>query len=457
MDNINNIDKLKNIETEEFRDIRLKNANYENRKKLIKSIYTIIEKLSGEEPKKYIKHITSTIIGEDYNLLDTQKYNKCLERENKKIKLSSRFIMYCDISKNIKTKPKNIINVLPSFWFKTTKTPFILTKLLMFEQCRKIYDDIVLIDEADETANNSERLSKLKLSEKYDMIHAELFIDRATSETYYIIDNYFISLMEFIYNNLNIGGNVLIHLVHVEATLMKFLRNLISNNIFTDFDLINPKHVTIYSLSNYAIFLQLNNYTGKRTSKDELEKNTNIDDLKENLENRGLTIFDVLTSYYYEISDYRTEVQIENFIKNNILDYCSKIGLKIETPEMTKGKMNIIKFFNIKNNTLYVPTNLNTAFHKYCVIKGIEVDTSIKQKSYSVVYLENWFDEISEIFLNIIKYWFFIDKFGLLIIDNNNDNNNNFNFTISQLSMLLNKNMVIKNTNYYTVIGKLND
>jgi hypothetical protein len=420
---------------------------------IIKKINDIIEKYTYTKSDEYIKNIINNFISNDYKLLFDKRYKKCVSDN---LTLSSRFIIYYDLIKNINCSPSSIINILPYFWFKNTshKEDFIFTKIYKFYICNDIKNYNILIDDNDKNAYSNNKLKKLKLNKKYDLIHAELFRDKKVVN-FNIVDDLFISLCEFMENNLNEKGTLFIHLYSINKNIMIYIKNLIKQNIFTNFQILSYGFISLYSLHSYDFYLQLNNYTNKKINFKNFDYNINTEDIEENIDNIKKNNFDKIFYYYYEMEKMTSKEDIEKYIKNNIMEYCNYIGLKIETDEIIKEKNLFLNSLDMKLKSILCICDKDNSFMKYIMSKTNNFDIILNKNTYyTIIFIENINDEIYDIFTHIMNYWINLKNDGFLIIDNKNIKTNNYNFTISNLINLLSKNINIYKSLYYTVFQK---
>jgi hypothetical protein len=424
---------------------------------IIKKINTIIEKYTDTKSDEYIKNIINNFISNDYKLSFDKRYKKCVSND---LTLSSRFIIYYDLIKNINCEPTSIINILPYFWFKNTKPKddFIFTKIYKFYKCDEIKNYNILIDDNNKDAYNTNKLKKLILNKKYDLIHAELFRDKKMIN-FNIVDDLFISLCEFMENNLNEKGTLFIHLYTINKNIMIYIKNLIKQNIFTNFQILSYGFISLCSLHSYDFYLQLNNYTNKKINFKNFDYNINTEDIEDNIDNIKKNNFDKIFYYYYELekmtSKENIKENIKNYIENNIIEYCNYIGLKIETEEIIKEKNLFLNSLDMKFKNILCICDKENSFLNYIISKTNNFDKIINKNTYyNIIFIENINDEIYDIFIYIMKYWMNLKNDGFIIIDNKNTKNNNYNFTINNLINLLSKNIQIYNSLYYTVFQK---
>lgn len=243
----------------------------------------------------------------------------------------------------------------------------------------------------------------------------------------------------------------------LDDEVMKIIKNLIENNIFLDYKQIHYKFLSIHLLHSYDIYIILNDYTGKKFNSN-INKKINIDDLVYQIKNFYNNLYDKLNYYYYSILQLNNNNDIVSYIENNIIEYCNVVGLKIESPKTILDKNNIFNDFDFsKRKILCICNNTNNPFTIYCKNKNKKIDYTISKINYDIIYIVIYHNTIDEIFSEIIKHFFILNKNGIIIIENSNDNFDNFdNAIIYFIEIYKNKiNKYNTNTNYFNIFTKL--
>ena len=433
-------------------------------------IFEKISNITNTDTDKLLENLAKEIITTEESSKYIEKYIKCTQ--DKHLKLSHRKLLYYDIIKKLNPNISSIINILPYFWFKNIQLTEKFSMTISYELylCKLLNHVNIIIDDSDHKSDkynksfSANSLGNYKLKCKYDFIHAELFKD-LNKKNYLMINDYLIGLCNFIYNNLNENGSVLIHIQSFNKDICVFIKNLIDNNIFTNYNIFHVDNISVFSLKSHDYYIYLTNYTNKQIDTSDLYKKCNIDDIEQIIKNKDDSTYDKLLYMYYQITDINNKDDMIIFIKNDMVNYCNLIGIHIDSEYTINNKYNIWNtYFNhIKKNILnilYIGSKHNI-FYKYIYDNLMNNKSSnlykknIKNIYYNIIYFENDYDIISDIFLQLLDFFRQLDKNGIFIINNYNNNILNYNDAFSTFKKLFGHTFIILDQSIDIIIKKL--
>jgi hypothetical protein len=320
---------------------------------------------------------------------------------------------------------------MPSFWFNgiDKHTTFTFTRASEYYQCREVSNINLLINPSNEEPNtySPESLKKIKLKEKSDLIHAELIKNRDEIKDYKNINDYLLNLLKFAYHNLNTGKDLIIHLTTIENETMHILNDLIQQNIFIDYQIMNTNKVSLVDVNFIGYFVYLSNYSGKKYKKSKNLKEIKIDDIKDIVQQREKIVDAKFAQIYEMILKLKTKEEAIEFVKNNIIEMCHNIGIYIGSKYLLQRKYkhwnHIFSDYKLLNICYYID-NKDDSFKKYIhknhhnYNEYTYLDDSHDLHKINIIYVNliNTYSKI-DIIHNFINLWKTL-KTGILIFDN---------------------------------------